>query len=129
MRKRSDAGVDLEAELRGMDLDELQMLMGPPHGYLAMYTLEEAGPLDEDGVPWWFPHRHPDTGELLARVARKEWLEQALLAAVDLPGVTAAEHEPGFSDQVRGRQLAILKGLLFVKWALDEGILSGPDAL
>ena len=121
--------MDLEAELQGVDLDELQALTGPPGGYLAVRALEEAGPLDEDGVPWWFPRRHPDTGELLERAARKEWLEQALSAAADLPEVTVAGNDPGFSEQVRSRQVEILKGLLFVKWAFDEGDLPGPDAL
>ena len=112
MRERSEAAVDLEAELQGMDLDELQMLLGPTDGYLARYTLEEAGPLDEDGVPWWFPDWHPDTAEPLNRTVRKEWLEQALLAAMEIPEVTASEHDSGYCEQVRNRQLAIIKGLM-----------------
>lgn len=111
-------------------------------------SVEEAGPLDRDGIPWWFPQIHPQTGARLTPQARQEWFLNCLKSQMSRElvegnqpssrpsnppqssGQSPAPMSPAVSpssDSEMRLQLEILQSLLFMKDAVDRDYLPTPE--
>ena len=115
----------LTEELGGLDVEDLYWFLRPGSGVCERYALEEAGPLDDDGVPWWFPHRDPESGDALGSAGRREWLDKLLSCLIDWP--TPAPVGRSDADAMQRRHLSIVAALLRIKADQYDGCLPRPD--
>lgn len=134
---------DLNQLFAGVDLDSLTPELDP--GLLRLYQAEDAGPLDAQGIPDWFPQIQPLTGAPLTPPERQMWFQQVfdsqnLELEEEAPSAPLATSLPPFGQPPipnfvpassangsnKKQQLAALNTLLLIKYALTNDFLPTP---
>jgi hypothetical protein len=133
---------DLNQLFAGVDLDSLGPELDP--GLMRLYQPEDAGPLDAQGIPDWFPQTQPLTGAPLTPPERQMWFQEVFdnmnLELEEEPSAPSVTNSPPF-DQApipsfvpassangssRKQQRAALNTLLLIKYALTNDFLPTP---
>lgn len=130
--------------LAGVDLDSLSPLLD--RGLMRVYAPEDAGPLDELGIPAWFPQNDPETGNPLPPRERLAWAQTIFNEmyleppanpsppARDLPP-SAASQMPTFApslsanERSKKQRLASLNTLLLIRYEVENAFLPTPALL
>ena len=130
--------------LAGLDLNSLSPLLD--RGLMRVYDPEDAGPLDDQGIPDWFPQADPETGNPLPPRERLAWAQtvfnemyleppaspspparalppsEASLTPTSAPSLSA-------NEQSKKRLLASLNTLLLIRYAVENAFLPTPARL